>query len=57
VAISGIHLLKIFMNLSQYTEQQLYWYVVIHLTFIGSGVCVAAMDWIEEMAHKVSEGR
>lgn len=54
VAISGIHLLKIFMNLSQYSEQQLYWYVVIHLTFIGSGVAVAAMDWIEEKAHKVS---
>jgi len=57
VAISGIHLLKIFMNLSQYTEQQLLWYVIIHLTFIGSGVCVAAMDWIEEMAHKVHDGR
>lgn len=57
VAISGIHLLKIFMNLGQYTETQLLWYVIIHLTFIGSGVCVAAMDWIEEMAHKVSDGR
>lgn len=54
VAISGIHLLKIFMNLSQYTEQQLMWYVIIHLTFIGSGVCVAAMDWLEEKAHEVS---
>lgn len=57
VAISGIHLLKIFMNLSQYTEPQLLWYVIIHLTFIGSGVCVAAMDWIEEMAHKVHDRR
>ncbi|MEQ1709287.1 MAG: TIGR00645 family protein [Terricaulis sp.] len=54
VAISGIHLLKIFMNLSSYTEQQLRWYVIIHLTFIFSGVAVAAMDWIEEMAHKVN---
>lgn len=55
VAISGIHLLKIFMNLSQYTETQLLWYVVIHLTFIVSGVCVAAMDWIETMAHKAAD--
>jgi uncharacterized protein (TIGR00645 family) len=54
VAISGIHLLKIFMNLSNYTEQQLRWYVIIHLTFIFSGVCVAAMDWLEEKAHEVS---
>ena len=52
VAISGIHLLKIFMNLSNYTEPQLLWYVIIHLTFIFSGVAVAAMDWIEEMAHQ-----
>jgi len=53
VAISGIHLLKIFMNLSQYTEQQLLWYVIIHLTFILSGVLFAIMDWIEELAHAV----
>jgi uncharacterized protein (TIGR00645 family) len=55
VAISGIHLLKIFMNLANYTQQQLLWYVIIHLTFIFSGVAVAAMDWIEEKAHKVHE--
>ncbi len=54
VAISGIHLLKIFMNLSNYTETQLLWYVIIHLTFIVSGVCVAVMDWIEQMAHKAA---
>lgn len=55
VAISGIHLLKIFMNLTHYTESQLLWYVVIHLTFIFSGVAVAVMDWIEEKAHKVHD--
>jgi uncharacterized protein (TIGR00645 family) len=54
IAISGIHLLKVFMNLSQYTESQLYWYVIIHLTFIFSGVAVAAMDWLEEKAHEVA---
>jgi uncharacterized protein (TIGR00645 family) len=57
VAISGIHLLKIFMNLSNYTETQLHWYVIIHLTFIFSGVAVAAMDWIEEKAHEVADRR
>lgn len=55
VAISGIHLLKIFMNLSNYTETQLLWYTIIHITFIVSGVCVAAMDWLEEKAHEVHE--
>lgn len=56
IAISGIHLLKVFMNLDQYTEVQLLWYVVIHLTFIFSGVAVAAMDWLEEKAHEVHVG-
>jgi uncharacterized protein (TIGR00645 family) len=53
IAISGIHLLKIFMNVPDYTSQQLMWYVIIHLTFIFSGVAVAAMDWIEAKAHAV----
>jgi uncharacterized protein (TIGR00645 family) len=52
VAISGIHLLKIFMNIGDYSESELLWYVAIHLTFVFSGVLFAAMDWIEEMAHK-----
>ncbi|MBY0562768.1 MAG: TIGR00645 family protein [Hyphomonadaceae bacterium] len=51
VAISGIHLLKIFMNISDYSESELLWYVVIHVTFVLSGVMFAAMDWIEEKAH------
>lgn len=53
VAISGIHLLKIFMNVKDYTAEQLMWYVVIHLTFVVSGVAFAAMDWIEAKAHAV----
>jgi uncharacterized protein (TIGR00645 family) len=53
VAISGIHLLKIFMNLANYTEAQLMWYVITHATFILSGVCIAGMDWMEEKAHEV----
>ncbi|MGE3249718.1 MAG: TIGR00645 family protein [Hyphomonadaceae bacterium] len=51
VAISGIHLLKIFMNIEHYTVTQLTWYVIIHLTFIFSGVAFALMDWIEAKSH------
>lgn len=54
VAISGIHLLKIFMNLPKYTTTELQWYVTLHLTFVGSGVAFALMDLIEEKAHKMS---
>ena len=53
VAISGIHLLKVFMNLREYEHEDLIWYVGIHATFVLSGVAVATMDWIEEKAHKV----
>ena len=53
VAISGIHLLKIFMNVKDYTGDQLMWYVLIHLTFVISGVAFAATDWVEAKAHTV----
>jgi len=55
VAISAIHLLKIFMNLDSYTPASIQWYVIIHLTFVGSGIGFALMDWIEEKAHKVAK--
>jgi uncharacterized protein (TIGR00645 family) len=46
VAISGIHLLKVFMDIGKYTDAQIRWMVVIHLVFVISGVLLAAMDWI-----------
>ena len=54
VAISGIHLLKVFMNLASHTESELRWYTLIHLAFVASGVFVAVMDWIEEKAHALT---
>ncbi len=44
VAISAIELLKIFINIDAYTESQIMWKVVIHLTFVASGVLFALMD-------------
>jgi uncharacterized protein (TIGR00645 family) len=38
VAISGIYLLKIFMNLDKYSKDTIILYFVIHLTFVVSGV-------------------
>jgi uncharacterized protein (TIGR00645 family) len=55
VAISAIHLLKIFMNLDTYTPASVQWYVIIHLTFVGSGIGFALMDWIEEKSHKLAK--
>jgi uncharacterized protein (TIGR00645 family) len=47
VAISAIHLLKIFMDLSKYEQSDLMWYTLIHLTFVGSGIGFALMDRLD----------
>ncbi|MEY4389659.1 MAG: TIGR00645 family protein [Proteobacteria bacterium] len=46
VAISGIHLLKVFMNLNNYDKEKIIMYVVVHLSFVVSGVLLALMDYI-----------
>ncbi|MGE3623018.1 MAG: TIGR00645 family protein [Bdellovibrionales bacterium] len=46
VAISGIHLLKVFMNLRDVSDREVQWMVIIHLVFIFSGVMLAFMDKI-----------
>ena len=50
VAISAIHLLKAFMAIEAYAREQLIFLVVIHLTFVVSGVLLAVMDYIAEKA-------
>ena len=44
VAISTIELLKAFLNVDDFTNQQLGWKVGIHITFVVSGVLFAVMD-------------
>ncbi|MES2906218.1 MAG: TIGR00645 family protein [Pseudomonadota bacterium] len=46
VAISGIHLLKVFMDINKYSETQITWMLAIHVTFVISGVLLALMDYI-----------
>ena len=44
VAISGIELLKIFVNSEQFTNEQLAWKIGLHMSFVVSGVLFALMD-------------
>jgi uncharacterized protein (TIGR00645 family) len=44
VAISSIHLLKIFMNIQATDNDKLLWYVLIHLTLVISALCMALME-------------
>ncbi|HPR07037.1 MAG: TIGR00645 family protein [Zoogloeaceae bacterium] len=46
VAISSIHLLKVFMNASNLDNEKLLWYVVIHLTFVVSAFAMGYLDKI-----------
>lgn len=55
VAISGIHLLKVFMDVAKYTGEQIQWMVVIHLVFVISGVLLALMDWISNHAKTLKK--
>lgn len=51
VAISSIHLLKIFMNAEQIDNQKLLWYVVIHLTFVVSAFAMGILDKMTRHEH------
>ena len=44
VAISGIQVLKAFMNVKNISDRDLIWLVVIHMVFVGSGLLMALTD-------------
>ena len=56
VAISGIQLLKTFMNIGKegyvLSADEAMWGVIIHLTFVSSGVLLALMDWLASKTDK-----
>ncbi len=56
VAISGIHLLKSFMNIENINNDDLMWLVIIHLTFVISGVMLAWMDRLEAGTKAAKKG-
>jgi len=44
VAISSIHLLKIFMNIDTTDNDKVMWYALVHLTFVISALMMAYFD-------------
>lgn len=44
VAISSIHLLKIFMAVEKTDNEKLLWYVIIHMTFVISAFLMGYLD-------------
>lgn len=55
VAISGIELLKAFMNVDEYTDKHLAWLIGLHITFVFSGVMYALMDRLSHQSHGKDE--
>jgi len=58
VAISSIHLLQVFLNLTQFATQQLMWFTLIHLAFVFSALFLAYIDKLmvkEKSGKKASE--
>lgn len=51
VAISGIELLKAFVDVRAYTNEQLAWKVGLHMAFVVSGVLFAVMDKLSHKSH------
>lgn len=51
VAISGIHLLKAFMDIKEISKEDLFWLVIIHMAFVFSGVLFAVMDYLTAKSH------
>jgi uncharacterized protein (TIGR00645 family) len=59
VAISAISLLRAFMSLGEdgavLDERKIFWMLILHLTFVGSGLMFAIMDYIGNRAEKPAE--
>jgi uncharacterized protein (TIGR00645 family) len=52
VAISSIHLLRVFMDAQQVPNDKILWYVVLHMTFVFSAVLLGVLDQMSFAAHR-----
>ena len=51
VAISSIHLLKVFMDAKNIEPVYLKWYVIIHMTFVLSAFAMGYLDKLTKHEH------
>jgi uncharacterized protein (TIGR00645 family) len=52
VAISSIHLLRVFMDAQKIENDKIMWYVILHLTFVVSAVLLGVLDKSSFAAHR-----
>ncbi|HBR6102814.1 TIGR00645 family protein [Klebsiella pneumoniae] len=51
VAISSIHLRRVFMDAKNVPDNKLMWYVIIHLTFVLSAFVMGYLDRLTKVKH------
>lgn len=56
VAISSIHLLQVFLNSSQYTDNKLMWLTIMHMAFVISALFLAYIDKVMAETKKAKDG-
>jgi uncharacterized protein (TIGR00645 family) len=56
VAISSIHLLQVFLNAQQYSDDKLMWFTIIHITFVISALFLAYIDKVMADTKKSKGG-
>jgi uncharacterized protein (TIGR00645 family) len=55
VAISSIHLLRIFMQALDTPNDKIMWYVILHMTFVVSAVLLGVLDRMSFASHRDKE--
>jgi uncharacterized protein (TIGR00645 family) len=52
VAISSIHLLRVFMQAEAKENDKIMWYVILHMTFVFSAVLLGVLDKMSFATHR-----
>jgi uncharacterized protein (TIGR00645 family) len=55
VAISSIHLLRIFMQTLDTPDNKIKWYVILHMTFVLSAVLLGVLDRMSFASHRTDK--
>ena len=56
VAISSIHLLKVFMNTENINNDKILWYVLLHITFVMSAFVMGVLDILATRSRSAKRG-
>jgi len=52
VAISSIHLLRVFMKAEETDNEKIMWYIILHMTFVVSAVLLGVLDKLSFAKHR-----